>query len=311
MTPTSLPGRTGRRSETTIIVGVDPGGRSTSAVLWAAEEADRTGQPLLLVSAYPAEAAEAGDRAELRSDLAGVARRLTLSDLEYDARFGAAVSVLLVAATEGGLLVVGRRGYGGVERRLLGSTSMAVAGRSPVPVVIAPEQWLQPSMSSAPLLVGVDERHVRTDIGGSRGRDPDRSALDFAFDRADQMRVPLIVVHAFDLPVLSGWSSRDVEACRGKYQEMLEARLQPWRDRYPDVEVVPRCVAETPRQALLDSARVAQLTVLGRHSGGRLRGTLLGSTARGFLHHAEHPVAVIPVPEDDEADPEEVDDAGA
>lgn len=306
-TRTSMP-RTHARSSggAPIVVGVDPAGRSTSAVLWAAEEAERTGRALHLISAYAAESATADDRASLRSDLAGVARRLTLSDLEYDARFGPAAGVLLDAVADGSLLVVGRRGYGGVQRRLVGSTSMTVTSRSPVPVVVAPEQWLQPSMSSAPLVVGVDRQH-RSPRAGQH--DPDREALDFAFDRAAQLRVPLIVVHAFEMPMLEGWSSRDVETCSGRHQEIVDARLAPWRDAYPDVEVAIRCVPGPPRQALLDAARVAQLTVLGRHSGGHLRGTMLGSTARGFLHRAEHPVAVVPVPAAE--DQEEVEDAGS
>lgn len=308
-TRTSTPHTQARRSDVApIVVGVAPAGRSTSAVLWAAEEAERTGRALHLISAYPAESATADDRTSLRSDLAGVARRLTLSELEYDARFGPAVAVLLDAVADGSLLVVGRRGYGGVQRRLVGSTSMAVTSLSPVPVVVAPEQWLQPSMSSAPLVVGVDQSRRSEEPRAGR-HDTDGEALDFAFDRADQLRVPLIVVHAFEMPMFDGWSSHDVEACRGRHQETVEARLAPWREAYPDVEVAARCVPGPPRQALLDAARVAQLAVLGRHSGGHLRGTMLGSTARGVLHQAEHPVAVVPVPAAE--DHEEVDDAGS
>lgn len=308
-TRTSMPRTHSRSSDgAPIVVGVDPAGRSTSAVLWAAEEAERTGRALHLISAYPAESATAGDQASLRSDLAGVARRLTLSDLEYDARFGPAVGVLLDAVADGSLLVVGRRGYGGVQRRLVGSTSMAVSSRSPVPVVVAPERWLQPSRSSAPLVVGIDRRH-RSEKAEAGRRDADREALEFAFDRAGQLRVPLIVVHAFEMPMFDSWSSHDVEARRGRHQEDVEARLAPWRQAYPDVEVAPRCVPGPPRQALVDAARVAQLTVLGRHSGGHLRGTMLGSTARGFLHQTEHPVALVPVPAAENQ--EDVDDAGS
>ena len=186
---------------------------------------------------------------------------------------------------------------------------MAVTSGSPVPVVVAPEQWLQPSMSSAPLVVGVDQRHQSPRTAAAGQHDPDREALDFAFDRATQLRVPLIVVHAFEMPMLDGGSSRDVEACSGRHQEIVEARLAPWRATCPDVEVAIRCVPGPARRALLDAARVAQLTVLGRHSGGHLRGTMLGSTARGFLHHAEHPVAVVPVPAAENQ--EEAEDAGS
>lgn len=304
------PGTIGSSVERRIVVGVDPGGRSTSAVLWAAEEAERTGHPLYLVSVFPSEA-EAGDRASLRSDLAGVARRLTLAELEYEVRFGSPGDVLLDAAADGCLLVVGRRGYVGTQRRLLGSTSMAVAGRSLVPVVVAPEPWLQPSMASAPVVVGVDTQGLLPNIDPGPGLEPDGVVLDFAFDRAAQLRVPLIVVHAFEMPVLTGWGPQDVAACQDRYEEVLAARLRPWRETFPDVEVVPRCVAESPRRALLDAARVSQLTVLGRYAGGHLRGTLLGSTTRGFLHNAEQPVAIVPAPSVGQTNAEEDEHAGA
>lgn len=293
-----------------IVVGVEPTGRSTSAVLWAAEEAERTGRALQLVSVYPSES-EAADHASMRSDLAGVARRLTFSDMAYEVRFGSPTDVLLDAAADGCLLVVSRRVDSGIQRRLLGSTSMTLAGRSLVPVVVAPEPWLQPSMASAPVVVGVETRRFPPETGARRAADADRQVLDFAFERAARLRVPLIVVHAFEIPGLTSWSVQDVEACRRRYEEVLRARLQPWRDAYPDVEVAPRCVSETARQALLDAAQVAQLTVLGRHSGGQLRGTQLGSTTRAFLFRAEQPVAVVPTPLPGRIDGEEDEDAGA
>ena len=157
-------------------------------------------------------------------------------------------------------------------------------------------------------LTGIDGLSYR-DGAGHVVHNADREVLDFAFERADQLRVPLIVVHAFEMPMFDSWSSHDVEARRGRHQEDVEARLAPWRQAYPDVEVAPRCVPGPPRQALVDAARVAQLTVLGRHSGGHLRGTMLGSTARGFLHQTEHPVALVPVPAAENQ--EDVDDAGS
>ncbi|MGZ4426757.1 MAG: universal stress protein [Nocardioidaceae bacterium] len=289
-----------------IVVGVDVGGRSTSAVLWAAEEAERSGRSLRLISAYPKEPTPDTDEDTLRNDLAGLARRLTVADLEYRVDVGSAPSVLLKAVESSSLLVVGRRGRGGVHRRLIGSTSIAVAGRSPVPVVVVPEQWLQPRMSSAPVVVGVELPHVPMQEKVSKvpqerqhldqGQLARNGAiLDFAFERARDLKVPLIVVNAFEIPAIYGWSADDITDYRARSEQALEDLLRPWRDENPDVDVDARCVAETPKQAMLDAAGVAQLTVLGRHPGGHLPGSPIGSTTRGVLHHAEHPVAIVPV----------------
>jgi nucleotide-binding universal stress UspA family protein len=275
-----------------IVVGVDPGGRSTSAVLWAAEEAERTGGSLHLVSAYPTEDARAyGGSA--RSNLAGLARRLTLADLRYEGRIGSTVGVLLDAADQGSMLVVGRRGYGGAQRRLTDSVSMAVASRCRVPVIVAPEPWLQPSMATAPLVVGVDAWRPGCD-DDYQGPDPATAALDFSFDRADRLRVPLIVVHAADNSGLDGAVGERDDTHLALAKAALEARLEPWFAARPDVEVVVRCVAGSPRQALIDAAEVAQLTVLGRRADNQLGGRQLGPTARGFVHQARRPVALVP-----------------
>ena len=273
-----------------VLVGVDPGGRSTSAVLWAVEEADRTGRTLRVTSACPDEPSARADGLAVRNGIAALARRLALADLACEVAVGQAPDVLLGAASSSSLLVVGRHGRGGAHRHLLGSTSMAVAGGSPVPVVVVPERWVQPVMSSAPVVVGV-EAGDPTSAGRDRWLpDGDREALDFAFDRADRLRVPVMVVNAFELPSLHGWSAEGIGAYRSRCEEALGLRLRPWRDQHPDVEVVPACVAERPAGAVLQVAQVAQLTVLGRSSSA------LGSTTRGVLERADRPVAVVPVP---------------
>ncbi|MGZ4472987.1 MAG: universal stress protein [Nocardioidaceae bacterium] len=289
--------RSGQVLDRPVLVGVDPGGRSTSAVLWAVEESGRTGRTLRVTSACPDEPSARADEPAVRNGLAALARRLAIADLACEVAVGQAPDVLLGAAASSSLLVVGRHGRGGGHRHLPGSTSMAVAGGSPVPVVVVPDRWVQPVMSSAPVVVGVD---AGDPTSGGRDRelpDGDREALDFAFDRAARLRVPVMVVNAFDFPPLHGWSAEDIGAYRSRYEEALGLRLRPWRDQHPDVEVVPACVAERPAGAVLEAARVAQLTVLGRRSSGSpASGRGLGSTTRGVLHRADRPVAVVPVP---------------
>jgi nucleotide-binding universal stress UspA family protein len=269
-----------------IVVGVDTRGRSASALVWAAAEADRGEAALILVTARRDEATSepAGDH-----DLGALAGRLTSGEVEMREAEGDAVEALLRAASEADLLVVGCRSMRPTQRMVVGSTSRAVACWSPVPVVVVPEAWMQPTMASSPVVAGV--RPPGTD--GGNGDENDAEVLGFAFDRASALAVPLVVVSAWEIPDALAWSPQDIERERSHYDDALSRRLAPWRARYPRLEVVARNVAENPDHALLDASHVAQMVVVGRHHSAALSG-LLGHTARHVLRNSTRPVAVVP-----------------
>lgn len=296
-TPSSPSRRPGTQSDThdtmhrpsrSIAVGLDSRGRSASALVWAVEEAERGGTTLTLVSARPKETSAPDPVGE--HDLGALARRLSLADVTRQEVVGEPVTALLDAAAEADLIVVGCRSMRPTQRMILGSTSLAVARWSPVPVVVVPEAWIQPSMASAPLIAGVRP----LEVDGSRAhKKNDDEVLDFAFARADALKVPLAVVSAWEVPTLSAWSPDEVHRYRAEHNAALEAYLAPWNDSHPNVEVSVHSVAENADQALLEASRVGQLVIVGRHHSAQLSG-LLGGTARGVLSHASRPVAVIP-----------------
>ncbi len=287
---TSHPARS-KESSAPILVGVDARGRSTSAVVWASEEAERTKSPLRLITVH--EGAAGTEDPQATHGLAALARRLTLSDVQYVAAAGSPTEVLLEQAQGASMLVVGRRGLVPAQRLLVGSTSLALSGRSPVPVVVVPEPWIQPSLSSAPVLVGV----TAIDLTRDDDEDPTRESavLAFAVERAARLRVPLIVVSAWEVPSLYSWSPADVAACRERYDDALERLMAPWREQHPDLEVVTRSVAEPPAQALTEASKICQLVVVGQHLGPHLGRIGVGSTTAHVLDHATRPVAVVPL----------------
>lgn len=251
-----------QRTSHSIVVGVDSRGRSVSALVWAVDEAERTHRTLTLVSAR-----SAGDTtAEVAGehDLGALSRRLTLTHVRHQEVVAEPVDALLQAARDTDLLVVSCRATRPAQRLLLGSTSQTLACWSPVPLVVVPEAWMQPSLASAPLVVGI------------RPSGDDREVLDFAFARAAVLRVPLVVVCSGDEP-----------------EDALHRRLEPWRAAHPEVEVVARSVADRPDRALVETSRFAQMVVVGRHHSTSLGG-VLGSTARRVLNGANRPVAVVP-----------------
>ena len=268
-----------------VVVGVAPHGRSESAVVWAVDEAERHDSELVLVSAT--ESGKSGTVGE--HDGASLARRLTLRDVEQRAIDGDAVDVLLAAASEASMLVVGARAMRATQRLLVGSTSRAVASWSPVPVVIVPETWIQPSMGSMPVVVG-----VRPSRDPAAGQDsPDEEVLAFAFPHAGALRAPLIVVSAFEPPWLQTWSPDDLAQARAEHETDLDRRLAGWRETYSDVDVIATTVAAPAGTALCKASQAAQLTIVGRHHSRALTGHL-GQTARHVLKEASRPVAVVP-----------------
>ena len=209
-----------------VVVGVDGSLHNASAVEWAVDEAEGAHRTLCLVTGT----------AEFNQPRVGVGTEYVVaydSDLHFNrtmidlarrirtehpsvlvspsVRRGEASACLAELSRTASVVVVGKRGLGGVRRAMLGSTSIATVGRTRCPTVVVPDDWMQRAHAGEPLLVGIDLEH---------DSDP---VLDFAFARAQRMGVPLIAVHVWDVhpfAVLRPTSSHTVRSTRGT----------PWRE---------------------------------------------------------------------------------
>jgi nucleotide-binding universal stress UspA family protein len=137
-----------------IVVGVDGSAPAEAALRWALAEARLRGAvcEVVHVWSYPVVADIAGMAAAgvAWPDLEADARRLLEEVIErvrpeaagvtVETRVaeGTAAGVLIEAARDADLLVVGSRGRGGFVGLLLGSVSQQVAHHAPCPVVIVP-----------------------------------------------------------------------------------------------------------------------------------------------------------------------------
>jgi nucleotide-binding universal stress UspA family protein len=259
-----------------------------SAVSWAQCEAGRNGDRLVLVGAshdfspptprfsadYADELFEEDTRKILeavRSDLGG-----TEADMPIWVGRGAVQSTLLRAAERADLVVLGRRGKGAVKRMFVGSNSIAVAGRSPVPVVIVPDEWDVGDSPAIPIVVGLDRSAKDSEV------------LTYAFSRARDLGAPLIVVHAWQLPTVYAWSADDVKTWTQEVTDEIKAALEPWKSKYPAVETMVLAEDANASMAILDAASIAQLVVLGRHTGPRHLG--------GFHVRLDDPIRAAPRP---------------
>ena len=286
------------RRQPPVVVGVDGSTRNESAVDWAAGEAERAGRDLRLVTttgvfteAVPhaiggfASAVDLGDHyTELLARVASsVRKRHPGLNVVPWVQSGDPVTALTEMSGEGSLVVVGKRGLGGFERILLGSTSIAVVGRTASPAVVVPDTWEVGSPSSLPVLVGIDFDHAND------------AALLFGFTRADELGVPLIALHAWRPHPAARLSDDD----RGRWavdaKSMVERKLTSWRERFPAVDAHSSQVEGHPADELLEASTRMQLLVLGRRSAERrLTGLPIGSVTRAVLHYSDIPVAVVP-----------------
>ncbi len=287
----------GTSAQAVIIVGVDGSLNNRPAIAWAHHEAQDLGARLELVAAtheyapptprFSVDYTEELFTDEIRQTLEQVRNELGVSPDQsaVTVRPGAARSVLLRAAERAHILVVGKRGLGATKRLFVGSNSIAIAGHSPIPVVVVPDRWVPAPRAAGPVLVGLD------------GSPADGAVLEYAFERCARLGAPLIALHTWQVPTIYTWSAEDITRWSSQASTRVEAALAGWVERHPDVEVTTKVLDSKAAMAILDAAAEAeaQIVVLGRHTAARhVGGFHLGSTARAVLHHSESPVAIIP-----------------
>lgn len=282
-----------------IIVGSDGSTSADAAVAWAAAEALRRHARLRVVYVLDLTTYDGGPQdvlppADVQRDAAWSVLMSTVTNLEdlgvevepyLD--LGLPATTLLDHARHANLVVVGSRGHGDLEAPFLPSTSLQLAMHAPCPVVVVrwPPADAAPGRSAGRVVVGVD------------GSELSEAAVAFAFEAADRQRVGLTAVHAWATPLtgeglpMNEWTSVDEEE-----RELLSERLAGWGEKFPDVDVVQRAVRSDPVVAVVAESTGAELTVVGSHGAGGLRGLRLGSVSHGVLRTAGSPVAVVRVP---------------
>ncbi|WP_314174737.1 universal stress protein [Streptomyces winkii] len=274
-----------------VAVGADGSAESLAAVEWAGAEAVARDVPLWIVCAQ--EPARSGDRNTWSHDQLHAAHRLAARlypslDVTEDAVCEAPAKALLTVAEEAGLLVLGSCGLGRAEGFVLGSVGLSVIAHARLPVVAV--RGRMPAGAAAetgPVVAGVDL---------SRGSD---EVLDFAFRTAS--------AHGRNLRVAHAWSPHSLYSCpsalpepRATVQAELRAKqslarlLEPWRERFPEVDTEIRAEGGAAAPYLLQVSTDAALLTVGRRTRGHPFPTRIGPVAHALLHHSPRPVAVIP-----------------
>lgn len=269
-----------------IVVGYDGSPGSDQALRWAVEETRAHGCTLTVCLAwlppYLAKLDDAAvyDLAMKRGEeilAAGVRYARSVLGVECVVPLlanGSPAPVLREQSASAEMVVVGRRGQGGITGLALGSVPWQVAGHALGPVVIVRAPRRRANQPHGPVVAGVD---------GSAGSE---EVVRFAFREAELRGVPVLAVCALADAQASLGDARRVEAD-------FDRAMGPHEKEYPELTVLRQVSAGSPRTALLEAAASAQLLVIGPRGRGGLDGMSLGSVAHVVLHHAPCPVAVV------------------
>ncbi|MGZ4769648.1 MAG: universal stress protein [Ilumatobacteraceae bacterium] len=287
----------------TVVVGVDGSEGSFEALIWATHHSQRVGLPLKVVTVteIPAVYTAAGVPAlpmgstfdDLVQNGLDINNRAVDDALAFDlgiavsgaAVVGTPVVGLVEATSPGDVLVVSATSQQKRIADVLGSVATGVVHRAHGPVIVVHG----PVAHDAPLdriVVGID------------GHDDSTPALEWACDLAARTGATLEVVHAWEYPY------RTKDAVFGSPQEIMQRDATALADR------VVAGLSEDHRAAitsthvvegltfdvLVETAKDADLLVVGSRGRGGLRSLLLGSVSRKVVQHASCTVAVIPPP---------------
>jgi nucleotide-binding universal stress UspA family protein len=284
-----------------ILVGVDGSPASNVAMRWAADEAIVRGVGLEIIyawgshhSMYP----DGGDIDQAAFELEGRAilddavaslsgRRAMPPDVRAVLAEDDAATALVRVAEDAALLVVGSRGRGGFAGLLLGSVSQRCVDHAPCPVAVITSTW--DGTLHGRVVVGVD------------GSDASYAALHWATSEAARREARLDVVNAYGFHQYPSPYGPIVAIDPGQLEKSSKAVLDEmvagaFGRSGPPTAVELISASLTPAPALLESAKGADLLVVGSRGRGGFRGLLLGSVSQQCVHHAPCPVVVVRCP---------------
>jgi nucleotide-binding universal stress UspA family protein len=177
------------------------------------------------------------------------------------------------------LLVVGARGVGGFAALVLGSVSRHAATHARCPVVVVREET---SAVHREIVVGV--------------RDPDQAdaTLGFGFEEASLRGAALTAVHVLSSypPGATSGAPGEAAAAESAAADHLDAALDAWRTKYPDVTATASVLHGHPGHLLARLSARADLVIIGRH--GTAGEPDASSIQHAVLGHARGPVGIVP-----------------
>ena len=285
---------------TKIVVGVDGSESSQEALQWADTEAKLHRQPLEALMAWgtststmcpPTRVHFEADYDEADAHRPWRSTSPTCSvpmphDVELRPSCDLPARALLEAGKDAAMLVVGARGRGGFTSLLLGSVSQKVLHHATCPVaVIRAGQEPNPKAGEGRIVVGVD---------GSRNAD---AALRWAIDEGRRRDASVEVVHAWHMPFVAPYpyvaTDFDATTFEKNAHETLDQAIRRAKPTTDD-RITKVISMSGPASLLLETAKGADLIVVGSRGLSAAKAAILGSVSHQVTLHATCPVVVVP-----------------
>jgi nucleotide-binding universal stress UspA family protein len=290
-----------------VVIGVDDFENSAALISAAVREAQDRQAPLWLAHVYSGFAAPATPgispgyapeellRENAVAQLDAMAERLRSAvgptlRVETLPLSGPPAHALTDAAGACGasLLVVGGRGRGGFTGQLLGSVSLRVLTLAHCPVLVVRGDT---DPGTQRVMIGVDLDDPASGPG----------MIAFAFEEAARRGADVYAFNAWEDPTYLYVSAGEAilrerrAAVLDDRRERLDALLEPWKEKYPELVVTSEVLAGSPARLLVESTDLVDLLVVG----GKVRekghdGMRIGALTHTVLHHAHCPVAIVP-----------------
>jgi nucleotide-binding universal stress UspA family protein len=293
--------------KSTVVVGYDQTPHSDIALAEAAREAEMRGAALNVVTAFrrpvlpgtaapavpavpPVDSQDAARKAAEAVAQHGADRvheRHPALEVAPFAVVGSPGKTVAQAAHSADLLVVGSRGQGGFAGLQVGSTSMRALADACCPVLVVRGRT---DAAHNRIVAAVDIEEYCEPI------------LDFAFLEASRRGARVTVIHVWDEPWILAYATEDpaiaddVAIIEHEREDRLTAIINSVQRRHPEVQPFHQIATGSTARLLVEASQNADLLITGarRHREGR-HGVQIGPVTQTLLHHAECPVAVVPL----------------
>ena len=284
-----------------VVVGVDGGSHSLTALKWAIFEAQRRGCPLHVVTCGEvpvlSEAGGLGSAVFTNTFLDSMEKYLLDVNGTAVGKARAAAPTIVVTGetvlgspayalsslvSQNEILVVGATNHPGRMTDLLGSVATVATHRAKGPTV-------------AVRGVGASSRLDRVVVGVD-GSENSVKALRWAVVEARLSGADLMIVHAWNDPNFdSELTMIDTRAAAQRAgQAVLDQACALVETLDPLASTTAALVEGHPAKSVIEAASPADLVVVGSRGRGGFRALLLGSVSRLVLEHAPCSVVVIP-----------------
>lgn len=140
-------------------------------------------------------------------------------------------------------------------------------------------------------------------VAGVDGSPESLAAADWAAREAEYRGLPLRLVHAWRWEPLDLPLAQDPAVQQKAARDLLRQAETEVSENHPDRPLTAQVLGDTPVAALLETARDADLLVIGSRGHGPLMGFILGSYAQQIIAASPVPVVAVRSPDGRPADP--------